>query len=381
MAEVQGRVRGERVEVAPATVVVYPRALGPRDGDRQRVVVVRGVALGHRGAVLGHRREHGRRHRRDIVPQPSCGRLSDERRRARRQLGRRARRLAVGCRRGELRAARRLRAQPHVERERQAARPAARLEELRDVDDDRLESARAQLALQARRAGRHDDRPPDDDGVRAERGGLVVGQRDRVGDERGDRVRRPCRRARRGRTSPSSRRAGRRRCRRGRSAGRAARPAGSRPSTIRARSMYDATDERERCPTTSVSPNGSASPAPSCETFSPRRRTVKPCVGEPALGMRRLGTPLGVAHARGHERAAVDDAEVRREDEVGQAGLRLDHLDLRAGRAVGRDERVPLALRALAIDADREVHPRVDRVADVEMRRRAHEVAPPPAKV
>ena len=130
VAEVQRGVRRQRVEVAPPAVVGDPRALGVGDRDRQRVVVVGGVAVGDRGRVL--------------------------------------------------------RAEAHVERERQAARPAAGLEELRDVDDDGLEAAGAQLALQPRRAGGHDDRAPDDDGVRAERVGLVVRQRDRVGDELGD---------------------------------------------------------------------------------------------------------------------------------------------------------------------------------------------------
>ena len=65
----------------------------------------------------------------------------------------------------------------------------------------------------------------------------------------------------------------------------------------------------------------------------------------------------------------------------GRPGCALEHLDLRAGRAVRRDEGVPLALRAVAVDRDRDVHPRVDRVADVEVRRRAHEVAPAPGEV
>ncbi len=103
-------------------------------------------------------------------------------------------------------------------------------------------------------------------------------------------------------------------------------------------------------------------------------------LAEPALGVGGLGATLGMAHSRRDERGAVHYPEVRGEHEVRQAGLRVENLDLRTGRAEGRDERVPLAPRALAVDRDRDVHPRVDRVGDVEVRRRAHEVAPAPAK-
>ena len=46
VAEVQRRVAGEAVQVAPAVDVGHPGALGVGDDDRQRVVVVRGPALG-----------------------------------------------------------------------------------------------------------------------------------------------------------------------------------------------------------------------------------------------------------------------------------------------------------------------------------------------
>ena len=94
VAEVQRAVGRQRVEVAATAVVVDPGALGVRDRDGERVVVVGGVALGERAGVTG--------------------------------------------------------AEPHVEGERQAARPTAGLEELREVDDNGLEAARAQLSLQAR---------------------------------------------------------------------------------------------------------------------------------------------------------------------------------------------------------------------------------------
>ena len=325
VAEVQRRVGGERVEVAPAAVVADPAALGADDRDRQRVVVVGGVAVG----------------------EVRC----------------------VACRAP----------QPDVERKRQAARPAAGLQELRHVDDDGLKAAGAQLALQALRARRHDDGAADHDGVRAERGGLIVGERDRVGHERGDpprallveRARRVERRVRVQRAEDDV-------------------------DVVVAR--VGELDGRDRTgddpPEVDVCPGRGPRPVPGDKRLAERQRVAgallrdvlaqradrEAVLRKPAHGVRGLGTALDVAHARRHERVAVDDPEVGGEDEVGQAGLRREHLDLGTSVAVRRDERVPLALRALAVDRDRGVHPRIDRVRHVEVRGRAHEVAPPPAK-
>ncbi len=379
VAEVQRGVRGERVEVAAAAVVAHPAALGARDRDGERVVVVRGVALGNvRGArfrgegVLAAQplaADQRKLPARPLAADPRKGLLA-------------ARPLAADPREGLLPApARFLRpAEPHVERERQATRPAAGLEELRDVDDHGVEPAGAQLAIEARRARRHDDGPPDRDGVRAERRRLVVGQRYRVGHERRDRpralvVERARRVQRRVRIERAEHDVDVVVARVGELDGQ------DRPGH-HAREIDVRRERRARA-------------MPGDERLAERQRVTRALLGDrlgqladreavlakPALGVGRLGSPLRVAHPRRHERVAVDDPEVRREDEVRQAGLRAEHLDLRARLAQGGHEPVPLALRALAVDGDREIHPRVDRVGDVEVLRRAHEKAPAPGEI
>ncbi len=324
VAEVQRRVGRQRVEVAAAAVVVDPGALGARDRHRQRVVVVGGVALGDGGGVL--------------APEPG------------------------------------------VERERQAARAAAGLEELRDVDDDGLQAALAQLELQARRARRHDDRAPDDDRVRAERARLLVGEHDRVRDEPLDR----------------SQAVGVEGARRDEGGVRVERaeddvdvvealvgeldrqdPALDEPRELdvgrgrRARAV--AGDERGA--------EGQRVAGALLHDVLAQAPDVEAVRAKPGLGVGGLGTALGMAHARGDERRAVDEAEVRGEDEIGEPGQRVEDVDGRSRLAQRPHERVPLALGALAIDADREVHPRVDRVGDVEVRGRAHEVVPAPGEL
>ena len=53
MAEVQGRVGREHVEVALALDVGHPGAFRLGDHDGQRVIVVRRIAFGERQQLLG----------------------------------------------------------------------------------------------------------------------------------------------------------------------------------------------------------------------------------------------------------------------------------------------------------------------------------------
>jgi hypothetical protein len=95
----------------------------------------------------------------------------------------------------------------------------------------------------------------------------------------------------------------------------------------------------------------------------------------PEVG-RTLGPPLGVGEPGAQGMALEDEAAVGREHHVGQAGLRLDELDLVTERQVGPPEGLPLPHGEVAVGTAGDVHPRVDRVADLEVRGGAHEVAP-----
>ena len=90
-----------------------------------------------------------------------------------------------------------------------------------------------------------------------------------------------------------------------------------------------------------------------------------------------LSRALLVAELRAVDLAVRDGRAVRREDHVGVAGQRIDELDVVAQPAVGLDEEAPLPQRQIGVDRDGRVHPRVDRVPDVEVARLAHQVAAP----
>ena len=66
-----------------------------------------------------------------------------------------------------------------------------------------------------------------------------------------------------------------------------------------------------------------------------------------------------------------DPALVRLQEELADVGT----------TAEGLHQRVPLAPGAGAVDRDGQVHPRVDRVGDVEVIGRAHEQAPAPCEL
>ena len=323
VAEVQRAVGRQRVEVAAAAVVVHPGALGVGDRDRQRVVVVSREALGERAGVA------------------------------------RA-------------------AEPHVERQRQAARPAAGLEELRHVDHDGLEAAGAELCFEARRARRHDDGAPDDDRVGAEGRDLLVGEDDRVGHQRAHEARA----LRVELVERDERAAGVQRAEDdvevvealvGQLDGQDPRVDDPREVDIgrgrRARAIR--ADERavegQRVPRALLhdvvgrgggSRSRAAANQRSASAVSPRRSGWRMRAGMKVSPSTR-------------PRLAVKTRS-------GRSGSGASDLDLRAGRAQRRDERVPLALRPRAVDRHGDVHPRVDRVGDVEVGGRAHEKAPRP---
>lgn len=91
---------------------------------------------------------------------------------------------------------------------------------------------------------------------------------------------------------------------------------------------------------------------------------------------RGLGSPLGVAKPR-TERLAVDhQRRVGGEDHVGETGDAVDDVHAMSQPQIGAAQILPLAQCLVAIDRGRRVHPRVDRVGHVEVRRPAHQVVP-----
>jgi hypothetical protein len=110
------------------------------------------------------------------------------------------------------------------------------------------------------------------------------------------------------------------------------------------------------------------------------RRHAVAVVREPRLEVRALVAPLRVQHPGGDERVADHEAGVRGEDHVGEVGPRVDRAHVGPGAAERRDQLVPLRAGARAVHRYREVHPRVDRVRQLEVVGRAHEVAAAPAE-
>jgi hypothetical protein len=84
---------------------------------------------------------------------------------------------------------------------------------------------------------------------------------------------------------------------------------------------------------------------------------------------------LRVPEPRPEHDAAHDCGAVRGVDHVGQAGHRIEQVDAVAQVEVGAAQRVPLGEGEIPVDRDSGMHPRIDRVPDVEVLRAAHEVA------
>ena len=338
MAEVQGRVRGERVEVAPAAVVVHPRALGARDRDRQRVVVVRRVALGDRGAVLGDdasavdapRRASPSRTSSASVRQrgpPPALRNSE----TSTTTGSKSRARSSRSRRGVQAGMTTVR--PMTTEFAQNAAASSSVSAIASGTSAAI--ARAPLSSSAPGAysarGRVERAEDDVDVVEAR-----VAQLDRQDRPVDDPREVDVRRHRRARAVTGDERVAERQ--------RVAR-------ALLRDVLAEAADRRSRA--------------------RANQRSACGVSGRRSAWRIRAGTNVSPSTM---PRFAVKTRS-------GRSGCGSSTSICAPGRAVRRDERVPLALRALAVDADREVHPRVDRVADVEVRRRAHEVAPPPAKV
>ncbi len=96
---------------------------------------------------------------------------------------------------------------------------------------------------------------------------------------------------------------------------------------------------------------------------------------------RGVGGPFGgalrVAETSGQHPAVHDSGPVRGEDHVRQTGQGVDQLDGVSQRDVQVTQFLPLRDGKPLVDRFAEVHPWIDRVGDVEMGRRTHEVSPP----
>ena len=101
---------------------------------------------------------------------------------------------------------------------------------------------------------------------------------------------------------------------------------------------------------------------------------------EPGDVVANLTLALGVPKPAGNELRATDDAGVGGEDDVGQVGSRLEHLDRGPGLFERALEVLPLLSGPIGIHVDLAMHPRVDLVEHAEVLRRAHQVAVSPAQ-
>lgn len=106
------------------------------------------------------------------------------------------------------------------------------------------------------------------------------------------------------------------------------------------------------------------------------RHVRQPCdVAQPGgMGDCLVGS-LGMPEA-GPERAVTEhERTVRGEHHVGQPSDRFQHVDPVSELDIAVAQLLPLAHREGAVDRTAGVHPRVDRVPDLEVGRRAHQVA------
>ncbi len=95
---------------------------------------------------------------------------------------------------------------------------------------------------------------------------------------------------------------------------------------------------------------------------------------EPVQVRRTFGRSLGVAEPRAEYLAVDDGGAVGRVDHVGQAGNGLDEIHAVAQPLVESAQPFPLDNRERGVDRLGGFHPRVDRVADREVGRSAHQV-------